>query len=105
MAQMLEMIMLVCFGISWPMNAYKAYKAHTARGTSLVFILMILFGYVCGITAKIVTGNINYVLIAYFLNVATVGVNLAIYFHNRALDQHNGQMPARRHHFHRPAAV
>ena len=86
MSQVLEAMMLICFGISWPMNAYKAYKARTAAGSSLAFILLILFGYLCGITAKILTGNINYVLIVYFLNLITVCLNLAVYFRNKNLD-------------------
>ena len=44
MSQVLEAMMLICFGISWPMNAYKANKARTAAGSSLAFILLILFG-------------------------------------------------------------
>ena len=87
MAQLLEAAMMICFGISWPMNAYKAYKARTAKGTSLAFILLILFGYFCGITAKLLSGNINYVLVVYFLNVVTVCLNLAVYFRNKALDR------------------
>ena len=34
MAEALEAIMLICFGLSWPMNAYKNFKARTAAGTS-----------------------------------------------------------------------
>ena len=88
MAQILEATMLICFGISWPMNAYKAYKARTAASSSLAFILLILFGYVCGISAKILSGNINYVLAVYFLNLITVLLNLAVYFRNKGLDRH-----------------
>ena len=41
MAEVLEAVMLICFGLSWPMNAYKNYKARTAAGTSWQFILLI----------------------------------------------------------------
>ncbi len=100
MAQLLEAAMLVCFGISWPMNAYKAYRARTAKGTSLAFILLILFGYFCGITAKLLTGTINYVLAVYFLNVFTVCLNLLVYFRNKALDRRaaGAAVPARMRH-------
>ena len=40
-AQVLEAAMLICFGLSWPINAYKNYKAGTAAGTSWQFILLI----------------------------------------------------------------
>ena len=35
MAEILEIIMIVSFGASWPMNVMKSYKARTAKGKSL----------------------------------------------------------------------
>ena len=87
MASILETVMLVCFGLSWPINLSKAYKAGTARGTSLPFMLLIIAGYICGICAKLVGGQINYVLIAYILNLFIVSLNIAVYFRNAALDK------------------
>ena len=87
MGSIFETIMLLCFGFSWPMNLIKAYNAKTAKGTSLPFILLIIIGYVAGITAKIVTGQTNYVLAAYVLNLAIVLLNLVIYFRNSTLDK------------------
>ena len=86
-APILETIMLVCFGFSWPINLIKAYKARTAKGTSLPFVLLIIAGYIAGISAKIIMGNINYVLVAYLLNLAIVSLNLVVYFRNVALDK------------------
>ena len=86
-APILETIMLVCFGFSWPMNLIKAYKARSAKNSSLPFILLIITGYIAGISAKIVLGNINYVLVAYLLNLAIVSLNLVVYFRNVALDK------------------
>ena len=59
MGSILETVMLVCFGFSWPLNVMKAYKAKTAKGTSLPFILLIVAGYIAGITAKVITAQIN----------------------------------------------
>lgn len=87
MSSILETIMLICFGISWPLNLVKAYKARTAKGTSLAFILLIITGYLAGIAAKLVSGNINYVLAAYLFNLVAVSLNLAVYFRNVALDK------------------
>ncbi|MDO4620446.1 MAG: hypothetical protein Q4B09_07500 [Lachnospiraceae bacterium] len=86
MASVLETIMLICFGCSWPLNVMKAYKARTAKGTSLPFILLIITGYIAGITAKVLNGQINYVLAAYILNIAIVSLNVVVYFRNLALD-------------------
>lgn len=86
MAELLEAIMLICFGLSWPMNAYKNYKARTAAGTSWQFIALITLGYFAGIAAKFVSGTLNWVLIVYFINVICIAVNWAVYFRNRKLD-------------------
>ena len=87
MASILETVMLVCFGLSWPINLSKAYRAGTAKGTSLPFMLLIIAGYICGICAKLVGGQINYVLIAYILNLLIVSLNIGVYFRNAALDK------------------
>ncbi len=86
MAEFLEAVMLICFGLSWPMNAYKAFKARTAAGTSWQFILLITLGYVAGIAAKFVSGQINWVLAVYFINMVALGANWAVYFRNVKLD-------------------
>lgn len=91
MASILETVMLVCFGLSWPINLVKAYRSRTAKGTSLPFILLITLGYAAGITAKFVSGKVNYVLIAYILNIVMVLLNLVVYFRNKRLDAQKGE--------------
>lgn len=86
MAELLEAVMLICFGLSWPLNAYKNYRAGTAAGTSWQFIALITAGYFAGIAAKFVSGNLNWVLIVYFINVVCIGANWLVYFRNRRLD-------------------
>ena len=87
MSQILETAMLVCFGLSWPINLVKNIKAKTSRATSLKFIILIILGYLAGIAAKIVSGQFNYVLIAYFVNLIFVAANLFVYFINRRYDR------------------
>ena len=77
LAELLEATMLICFGLSWPMNAWKSYRARTAKGTSWQFLTLICLGYLCGIAAKVWI---------YILNLAFLGINWAIYFRNRRLD-------------------
>ncbi len=86
-AQVLEAVMLICFGLSWPLNAYKNYKAGTAAGTSWQFILLITAGYVAGIVAKFAGDTINWVLAVYFLNLFCIAINWGVYFRNRKLDK------------------
>ncbi len=87
MGSFLETIMLICFGASWPINLIKAYRARTAKSTSVFFLCLIIIGYIAGISAKIITNQINYVLAIYWIDLALVSANLAVYFRNRALDR------------------
>ncbi len=91
MAQLLEAIMMICFGLSWPMALVKNIRAKSAKGMSLPFILLIISGYVAGTIAKIISDNITYVLIVYLLNLTIVTMNLMVYFYNRRLDKKNEQ--------------
>lgn len=98
MSEILETLMLVCFGISWPLTVYKSYKTGTAKGMSRPFILLIMCGYVAGITAKIMNDKINYVLVAYIINLLIVSADLVVYYRNRHLDKlrenaENGNTP------------
>lgn len=90
MAEILEAVMLICFGLSWPLNAYKSFKAATAAGTSWQFIGLITLGYIAGIAAKFVSGSITWVLAVYFINMICLGANWAVYFRNRRLDAQRG---------------
>lgn len=92
MSSLFETAMLICFGLSWPLNAIKAFKARTAKGSSLAFILLIITGYLAGITAKVLNHQMNYVLVVYFLNLAIVMTNLFAYFRNKALDKEKEKM-------------
>ena len=86
LGHLFEAAMLICFGFSWPINVVKAYKARTAKGTSLAFIFLIITGYLAGNTAKFLNGQLNYVLVVYFLNLAIVMTNVFVYFRNVRLD-------------------
>ena len=79
--------MLVCFGLSWPINAFKAWKARTAIGTSWMFLALITSGYVAGITAKFVGGMVNWVLVVYFINLFALIANWIVFARNRTLDR------------------
>ena len=93
LAEILEIFMIVSFGFSWPLNVMKSFKARTANGKSLAFLLFIEFGYVCGITSKLVNENGFkwYVLFFYVLNFIMVGIDIALYFRNKAIDKKNGE--------------
>ena len=99
MAEILEIIMIVSFGASWPMNVIKSYKTRTTQGKSLVFLCLIFFGYIAGIASKLLNeaymASFNtkwYVLIFYILNFLMVGIDLCLYFRNYRLDKQNEKL-------------
>ncbi|MBO5341678.1 MAG: hypothetical protein IJ336_01365 [Lachnospiraceae bacterium] len=98
MSPLLETFMLVCFGLSWPINVMKAIKARSAKSMSLPFILLIISGYIAGISAKLLSHQINYVLVVYFINLAIVTVNLVVYFRNRHIDKEQDAVSATHRH-------
>ncbi len=94
MAEILEVVMIVSFGASWPLNVIKSYKARTTKGKSLAFLLLIFLGYVAGIVSKLVNdgymaqiGHKWYVLFFYILNFIMVGADLLMYARNYKLDK------------------
>ena len=87
MGSILETVMLLCFGFSWPISVVNNYRSRTAKGMSPFFILLIMSGYIAGITAKILSGNYSFVLAVYILNLILVSLNLLIYFRNIRIDQ------------------
>ena len=86
--ELLEIGMIVAFGCSWPMNVIKSYKARTAKGKSLPFLILILLGYVCGIAGKLIAPSFKwYVLFFYVLNFIMVSADLVMYIRNCRLDR------------------
>lgn len=104
-ANIMETLMVVCFGLSWPLNISKAWKARTAKGTSVQFYFFIWIGYIFAIIGKFilihyytnVVGTAEawtdvvkwYVMFFYFLNTAMVSSGILIYFRNVRLDRKN----------------
>ena len=94
MAEFLEIVMIVSFGASWPLNVIKSYKARTTKGKSLPFLLLIFFGYIAGIASKLINEAYMasfsqkwYVLFFYCLNLTMVGIDLILYVRNSRLDK------------------
>ena len=77
-AEILETIMILSFGVSWPISIYKTLKAKTSAGKSPLFISMIIFGYICGIISKIIAKNYNLAFYFYWINLATTTTDLVI---------------------------
>ena len=87
MVQLLEIAMLICFGLSWPFNITKSIRSRTAKGKSVYFEMMIIIGYLCGLGGKFISGNITYVVAFYILDILLVSTDLILTFRNRKLDK------------------
>ena len=87
MAQVFEMVMLICFGLSWPFNIAKSLRSRTAKGKSLQFEICVVIGYLFGIAGKFIGGNVTYVLAVYILDVAMVSIDIVLTCRNRRLDR------------------
>ena len=91
-AVILEVIMILCFGASWPFNLTKSYKARTTKGKSLPFLILIFVGYIAGIVSKLIVFDASewlkwFVLFFYVLNFLMVGADLCVYVRNYRLDK------------------
>lgn len=94
MPELFEFLMLVAFGVSWPLNVIKSIKTKSTKGKSLVFLVLIFLGYASGVVSKLINetymASIStkwYVLAIYVLNLVMVGTDLCLYFRNAVYDK------------------
>ncbi len=88
MVEFFEIAMLVLFGCSWPNNIIKSLRTKSSRGKSLLFLILIDLGYVCGILAKLISGSFKwYVLAVYILNLVMVSTDMILYFYYRSKEK------------------
>ena len=97
--ELFEIIMVICFGMSWPMNIMRSWRARSAKGKSILFLCFIFVGYIAGIISKLSNDAYLaqfaekwYVLIFYFINITMDGIDILLYFSNRRLDKLAEQM-------------
>ena len=86
-AEILEALMVICFGLSWPTSIIKSLRSRSTKGKSLLFMIFIDIGYIFGIVGKILGGNITYVFIFYVLNFFMVLTDIFLYLRNRASEK------------------
>ncbi|NLU10944.1 MAG: hypothetical protein GXW90_08450 [Tepidanaerobacter acetatoxydans] len=83
-----EVIMLVCFGMAWPMNIYKSLTTKSVEGKSCLFLYAIAIGYLSGIIHKIVYSR-DIVLVLYVINLIMVSTDIFLYHRNVRLMRQN----------------
>lgn len=87
MAEILEVVMLCCFGVSWPFNIAKSSRSRTARGKSHIFEICVIVGYLCGLAGKLLSGNVTYVVVFYLVDILMVATDLVLTLRNQRLDR------------------
>lgn len=95
-ASIMETVMVICFGLSWPLSIIRSYRAKTAKGKSIFFAIFIVVGYIAGILAKTITHSFNLAYYFYYINVVMVSIDISLWFRNRRLDQERDGKEARR---------
>jgi hypothetical protein len=74
-----EVLMLICFGVSWPISIARALRTKVVAGKSCIFMAIVIIGYLCGIVHKIFF-SFDWVIILYAINLIMVSIDLALYF-------------------------
>jgi hypothetical protein len=75
-----EGLMLVCFGLSWPISIAKALRTKTVSGKSPLFMSIVIAGYASGIIHKILYAR-DWIIILYIINLVLVAIDMSLYFH------------------------
>lgn len=86
MPEVFEILMILCFGFSWPISIFKTLKVKTAAGKSPVFISLIIIGYIFGIISKILSNNIGIAFIFYCINLCMTSFDLSLQIYYRKKD-------------------
>jgi hypothetical protein len=86
-ANILETLMILGFGVSWPLSIKRSYSSRSTKGKSVMFLFCIVFGYICGIASKMMMHNYNLAFWFYFPNVIMVSTDIALYFRNKKIEK------------------
>lgn len=85
---MFELIMILCFGAAWPISIYKSLAAKSIEGKSVLFLYVILIGYIAGITHKILY-SYDFIIYLYILNGFMVLTDILLYYRNKRIITRN----------------
>ncbi|MBN2402061.1 MAG: hypothetical protein JXN64_06655 [Spirochaetes bacterium] len=77
-----ELVMLICFGVSWPFAIARTLKTKNVKGLSTTFYFFLVVGYISGIAHKILY-SMDYVIYLYAINAIMVSFQIFLVFHYR----------------------
>lgn len=94
LADLLEALTILCFGLSWPVSIHKSWVSRTAKGKSVAFEAILLLGYAIGILRKVLQlgeGAHGFIFwlgfCFYVLNFIQICIDMALYVRNTRLDR------------------
>ena len=77
-------------------DIHKSLTSRTTLGKSLVFEILVVVGYICGITAKIIifkrTGELQASFWFYLADILLVTTDIVLYFRNLKIDREMGRL-------------
>ncbi len=86
-ASVFEGIMILCFGVSWPVAVWKTLRTKNVSGISIFFLWFVFIGYVSGVMFKLTeamgNGYVNPVIILYLFNLVLVGTEVMLFYRYR----------------------
>ncbi|EKD28131.1 MAG: hypothetical protein ACD_79C00422G0016 [uncultured bacterium] len=74
-----EALMLILFGLSWPISILKSIQTKIVAGKSPLFMFIVFLGYVCGIIHKILY-SMDWLISLYIINALMIFVDLGLYY-------------------------
>ena len=81
-----EIIMLLCFGLAWPFSIYKSVISRQTQGKSVLFLIIVVIGYISGIIHKLLYSR-DWVVLLYALNALMVSVDIVLYYRNKRFEK------------------
>lgn len=73
-----EAVMFICFGLSWPVSLVKTLRTKKVTGKSPLFLVLIIIGYMSGITHKIIFSR-DILILLYLVNLSMIITDLGLY--------------------------
>jgi len=79
-----EALMLICFGLSWPISIYKSIKTKVVDGKSPMYMFIVCAGYLFGILHKIFYSP-DWIISLYTVNLIMVICDICLYYKYRTI--------------------
>ena len=86
-----EVVMLICFGFSWPFAILKTIRVKNPAGKSYLFMGLVIIGYIAGCIHKVLY-HWDFVFWLYFLNMLLVMIDFVLcLYYMRKLQKGEGR--------------